>query len=114
MAMGVVILMFGGENMTVTGQMGCRGDMQGLLTQCAVTGWWFASQEVVDFIKGKKLNDRPLKKLKIMLLSANIKWSMMLRRSRSEIQQSNNGLMSSKQLTFDAEDLAYQINTEAL
>ncbi|KAF3436724.1 hypothetical protein FNV43_RR19471 [Rhamnella rubrinervis] len=37
MAMGVVVmLMFGCENMMVTGQMACRGDMQGLITQCAV------------------------------------------------------------------------------
>ncbi|KAF3436726.1 hypothetical protein FNV43_RR19473 [Rhamnella rubrinervis] len=36
MSMGVAILMFCGENMMVRGQVGCRGDMQGLIKQCAV------------------------------------------------------------------------------
>ncbi|KAF3438781.1 hypothetical protein FNV43_RR21546 [Rhamnella rubrinervis] len=48
MAMGVVvILMFGGESMMVTGQMGCRGDMQGLITQCAVK----EIEQIVDMDK---------------------------------------------------------------
>ena len=36
MPMGVIIRMFCGENMMVKGQVGCQGDMQGLITQCAL------------------------------------------------------------------------------
>ncbi|XP_024024813.1 putative disease resistance RPP13-like protein 1 [Morus notabilis] len=72
-----------------------------------------ASQEVVDFIRGKKLDEGMLKKLKIKLLSANA-----VLNDTEEMQMKNQSvkewLDELKEAIFDAEDLMAEINAEAL
>ncbi|XVF83110.1 hypothetical protein PTKIN_Ptkin16aG0106600 [Pterospermum kingtungense] len=72
-----------------------------------------ASPEVLDFIRGKKLEDKLLKKLKPMLMSVNAVLD------DAENKQINNSYVKSwlaelKHVVYDAEDLLDEIATEAL
>ncbi|GMN29542.1 hypothetical protein TIFTF001_002471 [Ficus carica] len=72
-----------------------------------------ASREVVDFFRAKKLNSKMLKKLKIMLLSANA-----VLNSAEEMQSRNptvkEWLDELKEVTHELEDLMEAIKTAAL
>ena len=72
-----------------------------------------ASHEVLDFIKGKKLNGELLKRLEITLLSINAVLD------DSEVKQIRNKnvekwLKELKHVVYEAEDLLEEISTEAL
>ncbi|XP_048329752.2 putative disease resistance RPP13-like protein 1 [Ziziphus jujuba] len=72
-----------------------------------------ASQKVVDFVRGNKLNEGLLKKLKIVLLSANrvLNDAEMKQLTDSDV---SNWLEELKDAIYIAEDLVFEINTEAL
>ncbi|XP_060670523.1 putative disease resistance RPP13-like protein 1 isoform X2 [Ziziphus jujuba] len=72
-----------------------------------------ASQDVMDFIRGKKLDQGLFNKLKIMLLSANrvLNDAEMKQLTDRDVRKRLNEL---KDAIYNAEDLVYEINTEAL
>ncbi|XP_060670475.1 putative disease resistance RPP13-like protein 1 [Ziziphus jujuba] len=72
-----------------------------------------ASQDVMDFIRGKKLDQGLFNKLKIMLLSANrvLNGDEMKQLTDRDVRKWLNEL---KDAIYNAEDLVYEINTEAL
>nr|XP_048330563.1 putative disease resistance RPP13-like protein 1 [Ziziphus jujuba var. spinosa] len=72
-----------------------------------------ASQDVMDFIRGKKLDQGLFNKLKIMLLSANrvLNDAEMKQLTDRDVRKWLNEL---KDAIYNAEDLVYEINTEAL
>ncbi|XP_022746816.1 putative disease resistance RPP13-like protein 1 [Durio zibethinus] len=74
---------------------------------------WMASREVLDFVRGKKLEDGLLKKLKSMLMSVN---AVLDDAENKQITDPNvrSWIDELKDAVYDAEDLLDEIDAEAL